>query len=176
MKKEIWKDVPGWEMSYQASNYGNIRSLGVLRTAPKGGKYFLCGRILKQGKHDRGYRTVGLHKNGVATNCYVHRLVLQSFVGNQSEKEVNHKDGNKANNRLENLEWVTPSENQKHSVKLGIMRSGERHPHAKLTNALVKYIRENVKEKGDQRKIAKKLGVTDSIISEARRGISWRTI
>ena len=102
MKKEIWKPVVGYEGLYMVSNWGRVKSI-------KFGKE----RILKQNIR-RGYYYVGLSKNGIVKNYYVHRLVATYFVDNPNNKEqVNHKDGVKTNNVYTNLEWVTQEENMK---------------------------------------------------------------
>ena len=75
------------------------------------------GNILKGTQTNAGYKKVGLYKNGKGTFKYIHRMVLETFLPNEnSEKlQVNHKDGDKSNNTLENLEWVTSSENKIHA-------------------------------------------------------------
>lgn len=94
---EIWKDIKGYEGLYQVSNYGRVRSLNYNRT-------FKCV-ILKQ-NNVRGYKQVGLHKNGNLKNFFVHRLVATAFIPNpENLQEVNHKDENPQNNNVENLEW-----------------------------------------------------------------------
>lgn len=109
---EEWKDIPTYP-NYQASNIGNIRSVT---------HYDTLGR-LKQGvqkrfkKHRNGYLCVTLNHKNIEL---VHRLVAIAFLGEKNGLEVNHKDGNKQNNHVGNLEWVTKSENQKHRYgKLG---------------------------------------------------------
>ena len=111
--KEIWKDVVGFENLYQVSNLGNIKAL------PK------HGRKSVNMKHciKHGYCTVSFSKNGKSTTLYVHRVVAQAFLQNAEGKpEVNHIDGNKLNNAIDNLEWVTISQNQKHAIKLGLRK------------------------------------------------------
>lgn len=117
---EQWKDIPGYEGHYQVSDIGNVRSLE--RTAWNGFKYHtLKGRILKTGHQVNGYVTLALCKEGVARTKMVHRLVAQAFVPNPSHlPEVNHKKGNKDDNRASELEWVTKSDNERHAHKLGL--------------------------------------------------------
>lgn len=107
---ETWKDIKGYEGFYKISNYGNVMSL------PRNGTV-KHSRILKQNTDKCGYKYVNLQKLGKSKTEKVHRLVANNFIPNtQNKREVNHKDGNKANNRVDNLEWVTTSENQLHSI------------------------------------------------------------
>lgn len=109
---EEWKPVNGFEGHYVVSNLGNVKSL-------KSG-----GMILKS-HVNKGYEYVHLCKNSKHYNAKVHRLVAKAYIpSHENACEVNHKDGNKLNNRVENLEWVTPSENMKHARMLGLNRAG----------------------------------------------------
>lgn len=131
--KEIWKDVLGWEGYYQISNLGRIKSL-----IRRGRKKEI---ILKEGRDRGGYSHVSGYKNKKQKSFLIHRIVLQSFLG-KSDLEGNHKDGNKQNNFLENLEYCTPSENIKHSYKIGIKSNvGEKNPRHKLKEWDIKIIR-----------------------------------
>lgn len=97
---EIWKDIKGYESDYQASNLGNIRSL-------KNGKELL----LKPSVKDNLYRAVSLWKNNKATNKYVHKLVWEAFNG-ETDLKVDHIiEGNKSNNRLDNLQVLNHRDN-----------------------------------------------------------------
>ena len=115
MQKEIWKDIPGYEGYYQASSLGKIRSLDrYVNGKHKDFKYFRKGKNII-GHIASNYYMVLLNKNGKYKNYSIHRLVALTFLKNTENKEtVNHKDGNKLNNSLLNLEWATRSENQKH--------------------------------------------------------------
>ena len=104
MEDEIWKDIPGWEGYYQASNLGRIKSL-----VRKGQRREI---ILTPGRIHNGYMRVGLSRDNKLTGKLVHRLVWEAFNGPIPEdKEVNHIDEDKLNNRLENLNLVTRREN-----------------------------------------------------------------
>ena len=115
--EEVWKDIRGYEGYYQISNLGKVRSL--LRT-------FICkdGKsqtnpmvILKHCVHKDGYHLVGLTKNNKQRQALVHRLVAEAFIFNPDNKpEVNHISGDKNDNSVFNLEWVSRSENMRHRI------------------------------------------------------------
>lgn len=108
-EKEIWKDILGFEGHYQASTLGRIKSLDRKDTLGRS----LKGRIMKQGETRGKYLTVGLSKNGVRKTYRVNRLILMTFCPceNMEILEANHKNENRQDNRLENLNWLTSQEN-----------------------------------------------------------------
>jgi len=106
----IWKDISGYEGLYQVSNTGIVRNI---RSDKKG--------ILKGSDNGHGYLQFSLYKTGKIKTYKAHRLVANAFIPNTDNKQdVNHKDGNKYNNKVENLEWVTKSENLKHAWDMGL--------------------------------------------------------
>ena len=118
---EEWRDIEGYEGYYQVSNYGQVRSLDRWRNSGTGG-YMHKGRILKQEISNCGYYMVTLSVDGRCKRYSVHRLVAQAFIPNLEYKEqVNHIDGEKSNNTVENLEWNTQSENTIHAFSNGLM-------------------------------------------------------
>ena len=115
---EIWKDIKGDEGLYQISNFGKVKRKN---------------RILKNRKISQ-YKGVALSKEGKVKNYTIHRLVAQAFIDNpKNKKEVNHIDGNKDNNMVNNLEWVTRQENQQHAYDTGLcaVRLGKDNKHSK---------------------------------------------
>lgn len=117
--KEIWKDVVGYNGVYEISNLGHIRSTDrvIMR---KGSPSKLSGKRLKT-HLVQGYETVTLHKNGKRKPEYIHRLVLIAFGERVPGKNtVNHIDGNKLNNKIDNLEWCTIAENNAHAIRMGL--------------------------------------------------------
>lgn len=131
-----WRYVKGFEGLYMVSDTGKVKSLGNGNsTNPQ----FSTHRILKTRYSTNGYEKVKLNKDGIRTHTHVHRLVASAFIDNPEQKpEVNHKDGDKLNNNASNLEWVTPSENQKHAFNLGmqVARSGADSPCSKQIEQL----------------------------------------
>ncbi|GAB3013666.1 hypothetical protein GCM10027051_16200 [Niabella terrae] len=119
---ELWIDIKGYEGIYQVSTHGNVKSMGSVRVI-KGVKQFYPPNILKQSKTNSGYMGVSLWKDGVKRMSLVHRIVAEVFVDNPFRKsDVNHKNGIKTDNRPENLEWCTKSENIRHAIATGLIR------------------------------------------------------
>ena len=112
---EFWKPIYRFEDSYEVSNFGRIRGKDRILTDGKKWK----GRIIKYVVSNDGYIRIKLRSNGVTKTLYVHRLLMETFHG-YSKLDVNHINGIKTDNRLENLEYVTRSENLKHAYKLGL--------------------------------------------------------
>lgn len=170
---EQWKPVLGWEGIYEVSDMGRVR-----RVAPRGNnqKREASGGLLKLGVIKDGYLNVILREGGREQNRKVHRLVLESFVG-PSELLCNHKNGNKQDNWLENLEWVTRSQNSRHAFDvLGHkVVSGEDNGHAKLTWEQVREIRAKYKPRVySVWKLAREYGVCGQGIHNIIKGKTWR--
>lgn len=118
--KEVWKDIEGYEGLYQISNLGLVKSVSR-KIKTKLGFKTTKDILLKFGKCSFNYIQVSLCKNGVQKTFKVHRLVAIHFIPNEfDKKEVNHIDGDKSNNTIDNLEWATRSENQFHAYKIGL--------------------------------------------------------
>lgn len=125
MENEIWKDIPDYEGIYQVSNLARIKSLSRLVKNGKKKTKLTKDLILKQTNNTSGYKHVTLCKNTINKNGIVHILVAKAFIPNPDNKpEVNHKDGVKTNNNIENLEWVTSSENRIHAYETGLSKRG----------------------------------------------------
>ena len=125
-EKEIWKDIPGYEGRYQVSNTGKVKSMNYRRT---GVSRILAPHIIKS-----GYQNVELsNADKKLKYSYVHRLVWEAFVGPiPEEMEINHKDENKTNNSLENLEIVTHEQNANYGTRNIRARLSKMKPIAKI--------------------------------------------
>lgn len=115
--KEIWKDIKGYEGHYQISNLGRVKSLSRITTF-RGKKRLEKELILREGTSKKGYSLVSLQKNGIAKTQRVHRLVAQAFIPNiNNYQQVNHKDENKKNNCVDNLEWCDCKYNNNYGLR-----------------------------------------------------------
>lgn len=116
---ELWLDIPGYEGRYMVSNHGRVKSLARYRYDSRRA-YSVQSRYLKQTINKDGYRVVSLHIDGKAKTVTVHRLIAAAFIPNPNNLPcIDHIDGNRANNSLDNLRWVTHKENSLNMIRLG---------------------------------------------------------
>lgn len=165
MSRERWRQIGDWP--YEVSTLGKLR-----RTETACGTR--AGLVLRD-HNATGYRRVFLHDSPRSQHFFVHRLVAETFLGPPTDKwrVVNHKNGDKCDNRLVNLEWCTREENQLHAATLH-NHKGEGHGNAKLTLEEVRQIRKQYNgEWGQQTKLAKEYGVTQMLVSKIVRGEVW---
>lgn len=124
MEQEIWKDIKGFEGLYQISNLGRAKSLDRIILTKNNKKQFYKGIILKQTPDKKGYFRIKISKNNKIFTKQIHTLVAQAFIPNiKNKKEVNHKDLNKQNNCITNLEWVSRKENMQHAFQNGVLNN-----------------------------------------------------
>ncbi len=174
---ETWKPL-GEYPNYEVSDEGNVRRVGAFVERGDGIKRYLPSRNLKPGAggpHGK-YLRVSLWHRGKQSCAYVHRLVAVAFIGPCPKGyEVNHKDGKHANNRTENLEYVTPSQNKQHFYlnNRGLI-SGENHWNAKLRGVDVSAIRALAAAGFPQTYIGKLFEVHQMTVSKIARGERWR--
>ena len=164
---EQWRDIDGYDELYQVSSLGRVKSL-------KFGKI----RSLKFGFSGNGYLRVCLWEDNKGKIFSVHRLVAQAFIPNpELKREVNHINGIKTDNRVENLEWCTRSENARHAFDIGLQvaRQGEERHNAKLSNEKVFYIRDNP-DGLNTYELTKKFNVCEATINDIQRGKIWKSI
>lgn len=160
--EEIWKDIIGFENYYQISNFGRIKSLSYNKAGFE--------KVLKLNKSPFYYQIL-LCAEGVRKSIKVHRLVAIHFIPNpENKKEVNHKDFDKLNNHVDNLEWVTPKENSRHAYNAGKTHPphfyGEKNTSSKLTQLQVDDIRkEHTNKRGSMAFLSKKYNVSKTNIS-----------
>ncbi len=121
--QEIWKDIPNYVGMYKVSNLGNVKSIGRYVDWRNTKKFFRT-RILRAGSDKSGYSIVVLCKSGMMKAFKIHRLVAILFIQNINNKlEVNHINGIKTDNNINNLEWCTHSENLKHAHRIGLKKA-----------------------------------------------------
>lgn len=147
MEQEIWKDIIGHEGLYQISNLARIKSLSRIIVNKNGFNKIIKERILSPVTMNIGYVAISLWRGNKDTKYTLHRLMAIHFIPNsENKKEVNHINGNRGDNNLLNLEWVTPSENMKHAMRTGkcknFFQKGFNHKQSKLSREKVLAIRE----------------------------------
>ena len=167
--EEVWKDVKGFEGLYQVSNIGNVKRLISERVFAER----LIGRTIDK----YGYVKRVLSKNGKNNHFTEHRLVAIAFIDNPNNKPaVNHINGIKIDNRVENLEWCTNKENKEHAVITGITnQKGIKHHKCKLTEEQVLEIRK-IGFSQTRMSLSKKYGVSRTNILGIIRGQFWKHI
>lgn len=178
MKKEIWKDVPGWKSYYEVSDAGNVRSLPRTIKRRKYGRLFdvnWSGKPLKPAKTGNGYLFLNFGRSGESTFFLVHRLVAMAFLPPQEGlPNVNHKNGIKADNRVDNLEWSNKSHNAHHAIATGLSKEhSETHHSAKLKNSDIPKIRSSTLS---YMKLGKIYGVSGTAIQHIKEGKVWRQV
>lgn len=162
--QEIWKDIQGYESLYQVSNLGNVFS--------KRKKKMVKGCVMKDGYHDV------LLCSDKQRHFKRHRLVAIAFIPNPQNKEtVNHKDGNKANNCVSNLEWSTYLENNLHSINILGNKPGGRnegHPLNKLDSTIAKRIRDMHSKGVNIDDISIEFGIHREHARKIINGVYWK--
>ena len=162
--KEIWKDIEGYEGLYQVSNIGRVKSLTTSNL-----------KVLTLFKNS--YHKLVLYKHNKQSTCYIHQLVAKAFIPNPDHKiAINHIDGNKLNNNVNNLEWVTALENITHAIKHDLFNNnGELNGCSKLTESQVLEIDNLLKSKNlSQEKIAKLFNVSGATIHNIKYRKKWK--
>lgn len=162
---EVFKDIKGFESKYQISNLGNVRSKKT-------------GLLIKHMCNKKGYHYVHLSINRYKSKKeYVHRLVARGFIDNpQNKPQVNHIDGNPANNTVDNLEWCTNEENQEHAVLHNLHYQGELHRDSKFTEDSIKLLPELVKSGFTFGQLNVLTGVAIINLKKIIYGKTWRAL
>ena len=169
----IWKDIKGYEGLYQISDDGLVKSLERVGIDKNNRRFPVKEKILTL-KLPKGafYYQILLYKNSNYKLFRIHRLVADAFLyKSDKNQEVNHKDGNKLNNRKDNLEWVTKSENINHSHVVLKQDNGENRYNSKLKEKDVLEIRNS---NLSQNKLAKIYNVSKTCIQQVKSGKSWK--
>ncbi len=167
MVEEIWRDVRGYEGLYQISNQGKLKS-----------SMWQENYVSKGSFNVKGYLRTQLVKNGKKTNYYLHTLVAENFISPRPYNlEVGHLNGDKGDNRVENLKWVTQKENSRHRIQHGTHNRGEQNYSVKLTEKDVLLIRTLYKQKKFyQWELGEMFGIEQATISSIMLRKTWRHI
>jgi HNH endonuclease len=170
MRELEWRDIPGCP-GYQVSAVGQVR-----RT--KAGKGTSVGRVLSGYVSNSGYQQFDAWDKGTRSKHYVHRAVALAFIGPPPTAwhEVAHYDGDKQNNRVENLRWATRAENIEDNRRLGVLRVGEEHSNSRLTEAAVVGIRRRRQRGMRLESIAREFGTTLANVSAICLRQTWKHV
>lgn len=180
---EEWKDCPEYEQVYQVSNLGRVKSKPVFVEndslfGDEGG-YVKHIKIKNQTINRYGYMTTKLCFKGKCRRLTIHRLVAKAFIPNPNKySQVNHIDGNKKNNSVTNLEWVSAAQNTKHAWDTGLITSehmkGSKHHNSKVNEDIVKDIRSN--KTLTKKELAEKYDISISTVADILRRKTWTHI
>lgn len=169
-----WLPCPGFENSYEVSNYGQVRSIDRYCSGRKG---LIKGQIIHSDLNQKGYPQLRLYNSNKKYVRNQHRLVALAFIPNPNNlPQVNHIDGNKENNCVTNLEWISNSDNMRHAYKLGLKCSkGENNSNCKITDNQVTQIKLIYNTGKSSKYISEELDIKLHIVRQIISGKSWKT-
>lgn len=169
---EEWKSVDLFP-EYMVSNLGNVKRIAPWKTKNRFHPGYIKGRRMRP----NGYLAIKLIHNGVRQHFFIHRLVAHYFIGPRPEnKEVNHKNFDRLDNRADNLEYLTRKENIHYTILYGNFPRGETHGFAKFTTEDVKNIKRRLSRNEFCSTIAKEYSVNRSTISHIKRNLTWKHV
>lgn len=176
MNNEVWKQIPGYEGSYEASSAGRIKSVDRIVGGGSGPRVF-PGRIRKQSVGGHGYRVVSLSLAGKVKVYCVHALVLMAFFGMPLDgQEACHKNGNREENSSENLRWGTRLSNIQDKKIHGTQLCGDKVHLARLSEVDVIEIKSRLKDGESQTALAHRYGVAVETVHSIKSNRSWRHV
>lgn len=180
--KELWVPAIGFEKYYEVSNLGRVRSKDRLAKNSRGNSYRLWkGRVLSLNlKNNKKYINCKLSIKGKTYTRQLHWLVLASFKAKPSAEkwEINHIDGDKRNNKLKNLEWVTSKQNKIHAIENELYKpaKGSKNGKSKLNEKIVFLIKEDLLKNVKNIDISNKYNVSLKMISDIKTGRTWKHV
>lgn len=176
-----WTPAHGWEDRYEVTSHGKVRSKSRVVQSSYGKTRRIQGRELRP-QLIRGYPAICLCVDGKRKNLLVHRIVAETFILNPERKPcVNHLDGDRQNNKVDNLEWCTHAENMRHAHETGLIPPstigpGEACPASKLNDISVAEIKKHLRNGVRQNKLAAQYGVAKGTIHYIAKGVTWAHI
>lgn len=185
MKTELWKKIPAQDRAYEVSSFGRVRSLDCVIARADGKPMRMKGRLLKTNPNSRGYPVVSIHDGKKQISRTVHSLVARAFLDEPGGKlgtfrggfVVNHINGDKKDNRAENLEYVTTSRNYFHAKETGLLsHTGSSNGRSKITDRDVRAIRDLYAAGMRQVDLAKMFGIDQTGVSRIVLGKGWRHV
>lgn len=184
MEDEVWREIPGFEGLYDVSSRGLVRSRDHMVNF-NGGTRIMKGRVIKPMFSHGGYHQVNLYRGRKCITTKVHRCVAMAFIPNPlGYDQVNHKDFDRTNNDVCNLEWCSAKLNTAHNVEAGRIIKGEDKILAKLKESDVVEIRklhsENMRsyrvKRGFMQELANRYNVSTSLVEKVVRRVNWKHI
>lgn len=172
--QEKWLPCPGFENSYEVSNYGKVRSIDRYISGRSG---LVKGQLIHSDLNQKGYPQLRLYKNNTKYVRNQHRLLTLAFIPNPNNlPQVNHIDGDKLNNHISNLEWISNSDNMSHAYKLGLRSSiGENNSNCKITDNQVTHIKLIYNTGKSSKYISEELDIKLHIVRQIISGKSWKS-
>ncbi len=172
---EEWRDIPGYEGFYAVSTFGRVKRLARQRIGTRNNLVIIKERIKEPYPQEDGYLQIGLSKNGKKTSFLLHRLVGITFIPGDHSLEINHKDFERTNCRVGNLEWETRQGNVDYSHKNGRFLFKEARGITKLSTSDVIEIR-TIGRLVSRKILSERYGVTTTNIGAIQRGLLWRHV
>jgi hypothetical protein len=170
--QEEWKYIHGYDNRYQVSNFGRVRSLRGRHNKP-----YREPLVLSATFDGNGYLKVNLYCKQKLQSRTVHSLVAESFIGTRPiNHDVNHIDGNKSNNNLNNLEYLTKSKNKLHAISIGLIDTRKYRSNNKVSIDNVKIIKQLISEGRSDRQIGDMFKIHKATVNDIRHNKTWKEV